>query len=166
MRGRFSEENCICHWGKYRRSSWEGYECVLCPAGSTNSGHSVSVNDCKCKPGFRYTGPTAGSCALYPAGKFNGMSDNHYCHDCHWQTNVLSTVPGSTSKSDCHCVTGKYWSVSCRVCGGCAAGKYRAFTGFEQTECDDCPANMTTDNWNNVNIAACQCVSGYSHYSC
>ena len=93
-------------------------DCSSCPA------HSVSPSgndaDCACEPG--YTGPDGGNCTACSTGKYKPTNGSSECIDCEAGKHSAvpnataceqcpgnqSSLPASTSQSDCGCLFGYY----------------------------------------------------------
>ena len=94
--------------------------CLPCPSYSTSSLSSDELTDCLCNMG--YTGPDGGNCTQCSAGKYKPTNGSSGCIDCEAgkhsaATNATaceqcpgnqSSLPASTSQSDCGCLLGYY----------------------------------------------------------
>lgn len=147
-----------CEAGKFK-SSWGGHVCSNCPlstysdstgaticsncpANSYASNGSLSINNCKCQPGyaavFEPDGTTLHSCAACNAGFFKATTQNSACTAC----------PKGTSQS----------SGGQAACDACEENLYQDSTG--QTICLSCPTHSLSDSGSD-SIADCKCQVGF-----
>ena len=203
--GSTSLDQCVCDFGYFKegagcRECLQGQykdfigdsTCQQCATFSNSKPASVVVEDCVCNEG--YSGPDGGVCASCEAGTFKPTNGSHPCSLCGMgkyssataaleesqctlcPTNTTS-VPGSTSLSNCSCNAGftgpggrcsacepgTFKPISgSAVCVNCAGGKYSgAIAASSESVCTQCPSSSFAQPGSGAQDD-CSCNVGYT----
>ncbi|GBE62575.1 kringle domain-containing protein [Babesia ovata] len=169
----------ICPEGMYclggRLPNGEHMSPMMCTDGNavTKDGGATSPSECLCKPGFYLRQDGRGGCVECPENTYKTFISNESCTQCPKNSVTYGQV-GATSKEQCVCAPGYYFTGTCKVCGYpdkyCPGGIFKHrddVTGkdiYETSAPIDCPPHTeippgvdAADSYDN-----CKCSKGYA----
>ncbi|CDR97934.1 hypothetical protein BBBOND_0404220 [Babesia bigemina] len=186
---------CVCKKGKFYDK--ETGKCTICPVGmycpggkSKNNSHSTAikcpdintttkqpgatnVNECMCNAGYYLRNNNSKICIECPKNTYKSFISNESCTECDEHSSTSGQI-GATSKEQCVCAPGYYFSGTCRACGfpdkycpGGIISKHDDDTGkdiYETSAPVDCPPHTEippgVDTADSVDF--CKCGKGYA----
>ena len=116
--------------------------CLLCPAGSSCSGHYAAAVPCPL--GFNQSSPGQLSCAACPAGQFSPAPGAVSCTPC--AAGTFSSSPGSLQCTICAqgSAVNTTGATQCPLCPLNAVSQYPSQGAVPLTACTACPVGLIT----------------------
>ncbi|GBE62574.1 kringle domain-containing protein [Babesia ovata] len=162
-----------CPGGKSKSNTHSG--AIPCPDvnATTKEPGASNVNECMCNAGYYIRSDNSTVCTECPENTYKSFTSNESCTECDENSSTSGQL-GATSKEQCVCAPGYYFTGTCKVCGYpdkyCPGGIFKHrddVTGkdiYETSAPIDCPPHTeippgvdTADS-----VDSCKCGKGYA----